>query len=294
MIKVSVVMPVYGQWDLAKRNVDSLLKYDEINLHEIIIVDDCSPESNPNNIKHPLIKIIRNKTNLGYTGTVNNGLKLATSDIVILLDSDAFLIAPIVRDLNDMLNADPTIGCLGFTSIGERGQITGSFQYEPTLAGYIIGQAAEERLKNLLRTQKSRIIPFSCCLGFRKACLQDINYFDEKTFPQVEADVDLALRIHQSKWKIEVTDHILVSHQGGNSYKINSKRVRLYHRGKWNLLRKHDLIKSPNLIRSLLTARIYFEIFILKYLRLLRNDDSQVNDKLSGRIHLLKDVKSYL
>jgi GT2 family glycosyltransferase len=294
MAKISVVMPVYGQWNLVKRNVDSLLKYDEPNLQEIIIVDDCSAESNPNDFNHPLIKLIKNKINLGYAGTVNNGLRLAVSEIVILLDSDAYLISPIAKNLEAILKADSKIGCLGFTSTGEHGQVTGSFQYEPTLAGYIIGQAAEDGLKKFLITKKSRIIPFSCCLAFRKNCLKEINYFDDKTFPQVEADVDIALRIHESKWKINVTDQIIVSHQGGNSYKINSKRVRLYHRGKWNLFRKHNVISSPLFVKSLLTLRIYLEIILMQCLALFRNNDSAIDDKLTGRKLLLKDVQSYL
>jgi glycosyltransferase involved in cell wall biosynthesis len=112
-------MPVYGQWDLVQRNIESLLKYDKPNLHEIIIVDDCSPDCNPTNINHPLVKLIKNNTNLGYAGTLNNGLRLASSEIIILLDSDAYLISPIVKHLEEILKGDPTIGRLGFTSKGE-------------------------------------------------------------------------------------------------------------------------------------------------------------------------------
>ncbi|MDB5020525.1 MAG: hypothetical protein JWQ28_1652 [Pedobacter sp.] len=145
-----------------------------------------------------------------------------------------------------------------------------------------------------MKTQRGRVIPFSCCLGFRKACLEGIDYFDAKTFPQVEADVELALRIHQSKWKVTVTNQIVVSHQGGNSYKINSKRVRLYHDGKWNLFRKHKKINSPDLTKFLLRTRIYLEICVLRYMKLFYNSESQIIDKLNGRKQLLKDVQSYM
>jgi len=293
IIKVSVVIPVYGQWDLAERNVKSLLQFDEQYIREILIIDDCSPESQPNTIIHPLVRIEKNIKNLGYSGTVNNGLKCAQSDFIILLDSDAYLIGPIIQKFIEIMNSAPLLGCLGFSSVGEHGQTTGSFQFEPTLSGYIVGQALEARFQNIFKAKKNRIVPLSCCVGFRKRCLEDINYFDAETFPVVEADVDLALRIHETKWKVDVTDQIIVSHQGGHSYKINSKRVRLYHAGKWNLFRKHELIKSPELVKSFLMIRIQLEIFVMGIHTLVGKQDATTNDKLQGRRHLLNDIREY-
>jgi GT2 family glycosyltransferase len=291
--KVSIVIPVYGQWDLAKRNIDSLLKHDGENIAEIIVVDDCSVEINPFNFDNEHVKVIKNPRNLGYAGTVNNGLRAATSTTIILLDSDAYLISPIVGKLQEILDADPQTGCVGFTSVGDQGQITGSFQYEPTLTGYLVGQSVEDKLSKLLISKKSRIIPFSCCLGFRKQCLEDVQYFDDLTFPQVEADVDLGLRIHESKWKLSVTRKILISHQGGHSYKINSRRVRLYHEGKWKLLRKHKLMRSPEVIRTLLKLRVGLEILTMQGLKLLGSETDPLMQKIAGRKELLKDIDNY-
>jgi GT2 family glycosyltransferase len=293
MIKVSIVIPVYGQWDLVERNVRSLLQFDQQHIQEILIVDDCSPDLYPGRIIHPLVQIIKNRQNLGYAGTVNNGLQRAKSDYIVLLDSDAYLITSILEKFTEILHLDPSLGCLGFSSVGEYGQTTGSFQFEPTVGGYIVGQALEARFHKIFKTRKNRILPLSCCVGFRKQCLEDINYFDADTFPVVEADVDLGLRIHQSKWKVDVTKKIVVSHEGGNSYKINSKRVRLYHLGKWKLLRKHNIIKYPELIRLSLKARIQCEIFVMGVLCLFRKGSTISNDKLDGRRQLLKDVQQY-
>lgn len=293
IIKVSVVIPVYGQWDLVERNIQSLLQFDEQNILEILIVDDCSPESPPSAILSPLVRLVKNEENLGYSGTVNNGLRRAESEYIVLLDSDAYLIGPIVQKLIETMTLSPSLGCLGFKSVGDQGQITGSYQFEPTLSGYIAGQALEARFQKLFKAEKNSIVPLSCCVGFRKSCLEDIEYFDAETFPVVEADVDLALRIHQSNWMVKVTDQIVVSHQGGHSYKINSKRVRLYHAGKWNLFRKHQVIKYPELVRFFLMIRIQSEIVIMNLISLTGKQDTFSNDKLNGRRQLLNDVRQY-
>lgn len=293
MTKVSVVIPVYGQWELVERNINALLQFDKQNILEILIVDDCSPESPPSTIIHPLVRILRNTDNLGYSGTVNNGLRQAKSELIVLLDSDAYLIKPMLEIFLKIMKTNPLLGCLGFNSVGDHGQTTGSFQFEPTLSGYIVGQALEARFQKMFTAKKNRIVPLSCCVGFRKTCLEDINYFDAQTFPVVEADVDLALRIHQSKWIVKVTDQIVVSHQGGHSYKINSKRVRLYHAGKWNLFRKHDVIKSPEVVKLFLKIRIQIEILVIGLYNLIGKQDTFTDDKLNGRRQLLKDVGEY-
>ncbi len=59
---------------------------------EIIIIDDCSPESLKESLleyrDNPQIKIYRNETNLGVAATRNKGVTLARGEYVAFLDSD--------------------------------------------------------------------------------------------------------------------------------------------------------------------------------------------------------------
>ncbi len=99
MERVSVVIPVYGQWHLLKRNVDALLTYDQHRIAEIIVVDDCSPDSNPYQFNNEIVRVIRNMKNQGHTGTVNNGLREAKCRILCYSDSDAYPLGPFVDTL---------------------------------------------------------------------------------------------------------------------------------------------------------------------------------------------------
>jgi GT2 family glycosyltransferase len=293
MKKISVVIPVYGQWNLLKKNIDSILALEEENVEEIIVVDDCSPESNPYHFSNDKIRIYQNNKNLGYAGTVNNGLKIAKSDIILLLDSDAHLIGPVLEKLIDLFDGDSTLGCIGLTSIGKDGLITGSFQIEPTILGYIIGQAAEARFARIFQRKNSVILPFSCCVAFRKDCLEEVSYFDDNLFPQVEADVDLGLRIYKSGWKISIEKQLKIYHQGGNSYKVNSKRVRLYHEAKWKLLVQHYDVKYPRLMKFALRMRVQLEILYMQIFKSSGSRHQNINEKLLGRKELLKDIRHY-
>jgi GT2 family glycosyltransferase len=292
MQKVSVVIPVYNGWDLLKRNIESLIKYDVDNILEIIVVDDCSPQPNPYIFESSLVRIILNSSNVGYTGTVNNGLKLAASELIVLLDSDAYLKSPIIEHLQNIFKKDKTIGCVGFAAVGESGKPTGSFQFESTLLGLVLGQRLELMLGDLLFKKTKYILPLSCCVSFRKKCLQELNYFDAETFPVLEADGDLGMRIHRSSWKLEYSTDIVVVHEGGNSYKVNSKRVRMYHRAKWKLFEKHAIIRNPRLTKVLLLARIRVEIILLCFGNFTKKN-LQFREKLEGRKLLFNDVWNY-
>lgn len=288
--EVTVVIPVYGQWQLVQRNIDSLLTYENQSIKEILIIDDCSKETNTCVINDKRIKIFRTPINLGYTGTVNFGLKKAATDIIVLLDSDAYIKNSFIEKLLNIYE-DETVGCVGFATTDGDGNQTGSFQYEPTVAGLIAGQAMEFKF-SFLRSSKN-ILPYSCAVSFRRACIEELNYFDDALFKVLEADNDLCMRIHRSKWKLLFTKDIVICHKGGNSYKIDSKRVLLFYQSRWNLLKKHKQIKSPGLVKRMMQLRVLIEIGVLKILVLTTNSKYAYQDKLSGRKSLLKQIALY-
>jgi GT2 family glycosyltransferase len=293
MEKVSVVIPVYGQWNFLKRNVEALLKYDIDYIEEIIVVDDCSIEKNPYNFNSQIVKIIVNDNNRGYAGTVNNGLKQAKSDIIVLLDSDAYPIGEFVQKLLIMYSKDSLIGCVGFSTVNDDGDATGNYVYEPSILGLIAGQKLESKLGFLRFWRKKNILPYSCAVSFRKDCIKELGYLDDKSFPVLEADHDISMRIHRSKWKLIFTDEIIICHQGGISYKVNHKRVVLFHIGRWKLLRKHNMILFIFLSKFLIQLRLEIELIIFKLLAFINKNNNKYEDKIQGREILIKEVKSF-
>jgi len=292
MESVSVVIPVYGQWHLLKRNIDALLRYDRDRITEIIVVDDCSPEMNPYPFNHEAVRIIRNTNNLGYTGTVNKGLQAATSGIIVLLDSDAWPLEPFIEKLLNLYGADNTIGCIGFGTLDDNGRDTGNYQYEPSAGELIVGQQVAARLGFLRFWRNKNKLPYSCAVSFTRACLGELNYLDSN-FPVLDADNDISMRIHRSKWKLVFTKAIMIGHSGGNSYKINYKRVLLFHESRWKLLKKHHLLLFPRLTKFLLTTRIIIECVVFKILLLWEPGNGRHIEKMHGRKLLMNAIKGY-
>lgn len=80
---VSVIIPAYNCSKTIKEAVDSALCQSVVT--EIIIIDDCSPESLEESLleyrDNPQIRIYRNETNLGVAATRNKGVTLAPGRI---------------------------------------------------------------------------------------------------------------------------------------------------------------------------------------------------------------------
>jgi len=91
-MKLSVVIPCYNEKSTISTIVD-MVKRSDVDLHEIIIVDDCSSDGTIDILrdissKHPVCKVLYHEKNRGKGAALATGFKAATGDIVIIQDAD--------------------------------------------------------------------------------------------------------------------------------------------------------------------------------------------------------------
>jgi len=92
--KVTIVVPIFNAYDEVLQCLNSILKYP---FDDLLLINDCSTDKRilPALIefkkKSPTkIKVVNNKTNLGYTKNVNKAFELTDNDI-LLLNSDTIV-----------------------------------------------------------------------------------------------------------------------------------------------------------------------------------------------------------
>ena len=96
MIKVSVIVPVFNTEDFLKQCLDSLIGQTYSN-YEIICVDDCSSDSSREILAEyrecfsDKINILLNERNIGQGRSRMRGLKLASGDYIMFVDSDDYV-----------------------------------------------------------------------------------------------------------------------------------------------------------------------------------------------------------
>lgn len=122
-MKTSIVIPMYGHWDLVHPLLmqlwsHSLQRHSEL---EIVLVDDCSPDPNAYSggikwwqagLLEGRFRYFRNKENRGFSHTCNTGAKIAIkngAEIVIFLSTDVTVMGDIAGDVETLVNLDKNI-----------------------------------------------------------------------------------------------------------------------------------------------------------------------------------------
>lgn len=128
-IKFSIIMPAYNAEKEIENAIRSVLEQTYKN-YEFIIVDDLSPDNTFNIIKKyesDNFKVVRHTENKKAGGARNTGIKMATGDYILFLDSDDMLAdKDVLQKLSDVVGEDrPDVVYLGFRGVG--GVIQGDF-----------------------------------------------------------------------------------------------------------------------------------------------------------------------
>lgn len=233
-MKISIIIPNYNGEALLKKNLPAVLKAakyfqsksgDEV---EIIVVDDGSTDSSESvisNFQFPSsnFQLIRNRKNLGFSSTVNRGVKDACGELVVLLNTDVspeedFLI-PLLKHFED-----PNIfavGCMDKSmeedKIVLRGRGLGRWE-----KGFLIHRKGEvDKINTLWVSGGSG--------AFRKNIWQKLGGLNELYNPFYWEDIDISYRALKSGYKILFEPKSIVVHEhiiGAIKSKYSSSKIK--------------------------------------------------------------------
>jgi GT2 family glycosyltransferase len=290
---VSVVVTNYNTNALTLRCVEAVRRLCPADT-EIVVVDDASTE-NPRGALPADVRLIENGTNQGYVRSVNIGVRAATRELVLLLDSDAAPITDAVTATAAAFAADARLGALGFHLVDRDGAPTGATQPEPTVLGLALGQALEQRIVSSRARPDARFTIHSCALAFRRQVFIDVGGFDEG-FDFLDADSDFSMRLWRAGWHLGVDHDTRILHEGSGSPQTTARRVLRFHANRWRLLEKHGLISHPHLLKGMLALRHAAEwLWLTGPARFTPGQTPERrSDKLASRRQLLASVwRSY-
>ena len=103
---ISFIIPTYNSANTIKRAIDSILKQNTDLEYEIIVVDDGSTDNTEQVLKcyenDERIKYYK-KENSGVADTRNYGVKMATGEYIIFVDSDDYISESLLKDIEPYL-----------------------------------------------------------------------------------------------------------------------------------------------------------------------------------------------
>jgi len=106
-MKFSIIIPNWNGERLLKKNLPAVF---QSQAKEVIVVDNGSKDGSVALLeilqnKYSQLKVILNQKNLGFAKAVNQGVKIAKNEIVVLLNNDvvpeADFLKPLVKDFED-------------------------------------------------------------------------------------------------------------------------------------------------------------------------------------------------
>jgi len=234
---------------------------------EIIIIDNASQDQTVQLIKkhQPRVRLVQNSSNAGFAAAVNQGVRTAQGDILLVLNPDCVAREGTLDRLAEIF-IDPKVMTVGGLLIGPDGQPQKGFVLRrfPTLArmlseifllnrvwpsnpwnrryrclelDYAKGQEADQ--------------PAGACLAFRREVWQRVGGFDESFFPVWFEDVDFCRRIRDAGMKILYSPKVLFTHVGAHSVGLLPyvERQLYWYANLQRYFRKHHLALELSVLR---------------------------------------------
>lgn len=204
---ISIVIPNYNGEELLKKNLPKVFEAIEGLSSEVIVVDDGSTDQSVNFLRTQKIKLLRNPKNLGFSSTVNKGVKEASGEIVVLLNTDVFpeknFLEPLLKHFDD--SEVFAVGCLDKShesgKIILRGRGIGTWR-----RGFLVHAKGEVDKDNTLWVNGGSG-------AFRKSIWEKLEGLNELYNPFYWEDIDLSYRALKSGYKVLFEKKSIVHHE---------------------------------------------------------------------------------
>lgn len=215
---VSIVIPVYNQFEYTYSCLKSILMNSGECTYEIIIANDCSTDLTiqlGDVVKG--INIINNTDNLRFLLNCNNAAKYAKGEYILFLNNDTQVQQNWLQPLIDLMKKDATIGMVGSKLIYADG-------YLQEAGGILWDDASAWNYGNRQNPNDSEFnfvheVDYisGAAIMIRTKLWKEIGGFDERFVPAYCEDSDLAFEVRKHGYKVVYQPKSVVVHFEGIS-----------------------------------------------------------------------------
>ncbi len=215
--EVSIVIPVYNQFDYTYNCIKSIKKQSVDMTYEIIIGDDCSTDLTERiNEVVSGIKVIRNENNLRFLLNCNNAAKHAKGKFILFLNNDTQVQENWLRPLVDVMK-DESVGMVGSKLVYADGRLQeagGILWKDGSAWNYGNKMNPDDTEYNYV---KEVDYISGAAIMIRKTLWEEIGGFDERFVPAYCEDSDLAFEVRKHGYKVLYQPLSVVVHFEGVS-----------------------------------------------------------------------------
>ncbi len=262
---VSVIVVSYNTRELLRECLQSIESH-----HEIIVIDNASGDGSADMVdsEFPSARLIRNTINRGFGAANNQGISVATGDLVLLLNSDAEAKPGAIDLLSTKVQGD--VVAAGGKLLHPDGRLQESAASNLTLAVVLCEQLYLEKIARIY-WRSSALLTGGDVEQVMGACLmmKPVEQFDERYFLYCE-DTDLCHRLRRHGRIIYAPEAEFLHHLGASSsqdrwrsiirYNHGKELYFLIHHGKFSWLGCLFLDRLGALLRCFVKPRMFWRV----------------------------------
>ena len=254
-MKLSIILVNWNTKEITRDALASIYRETDGFPFEVIVVDNNSQDSSVEMIKKefPLVRLIENDDNKGFGKANNQGLKIATGEYLMFLNTDVIVLDKAINKLVDYLDQHPDVMMGGPRLLNK--DLT--FQHacrrmlpNPTNSFFHLFGFAKIFKKNKFIndykqynsnpdiTGQTQALSGAAML-FRRQVYEEIGGFDEVFFMYGE-DLDFCKRVLDKGWKTMYISNAKIIHFGGQSSdKRRVKSLINFYQAMWVYYKKY-------------------------------------------------------
>lgn len=218
---ISIIVPIYNQHEITEECLRAVL--DNTQNCEIILVDNGSePPIKPPFSGFTEIMVIRNEENKGFPVAVNQGIRAAKGDVIVLLNNDCIVTPGWADRLINHLEDYAIIGPMTNYCAGKQQVSLPTYQ---SIEGLNKEASANAEANAGESEEVNWVIGF--CMAFRKELYNELGEFDESLWPCSGEEIDFCLRARQAGHKVGIAHDVYVHHEGSKTFNEMEKSGQL-------------------------------------------------------------------
>ena len=215
---VSIIIPVYNQFEYTYNCLESIRKNTENVSYEILIANDCSTDATVDMEKVISgVRVITTEKNERFLRNCNNAAKYAKGEYIFFLNNDTQVQKGWLESLVSMMEKDSSIGMSGSKLVYADGRLqeAGGIVWKDASA-WNYGNRGDADGPEYSYVKEVDYISGAAIL-IRKKLWEEIGGFDERFAPAYYEDTDLAFEVRKHGYKVVYNPASVVIHFEGIS-----------------------------------------------------------------------------
>lgn len=217
-VHASIVVVTHDNLPCSRMCLESVISNTASMKYEIVVVDDASTDGTTDYLRAlaarvPHVRPMFNTQNAGFAPAVNQGLAVATADVLVLLHHDTLVPERWLTRLLRCLD-DPSVGLAGpdTNGVGDETQVDDPYSTYAEFAAFAKRYGRGQRDATL----DVRTLPMFCA-AMRRDVYDRIGPLDDRFDMDLFVDDDYAMRVRQAGYAVRRVGDAYVHHFGRDS-----------------------------------------------------------------------------